>query len=97
MTETTPPAADGHGQRVDPTSLTIGGEPPATPVAALTRAETLHVVQFSGGIGSWATAMRVAENTAPTISSCSPPTPKPKTPIYGVSSPTQARTSELAR
>jgi hypothetical protein len=61
MTETTPPAADGHGQRVDHTSLTIGGEPPATPVAALTRADTLHVVQFSGGIGSWATAMRVAE------------------------------------
>ncbi|WP_203841852.1 hypothetical protein [Winogradskya humida] len=42
-------------------SLTVRGEPPTTSRAAPHPAGTLHVVQFSGGIGSWAAAMRVAE------------------------------------
>ena len=61
MTETTPPAADGHGERSAHLSLTAGGEPSATPHTAPHPAGTLHVVQCSGGIGSWAAAMRVAE------------------------------------
>jgi len=61
MTETTPPVADGHGERSPHINLTPRGEPPALPRPALSTAGTLHVVQFSGGIGSWATAMRVAQ------------------------------------
>ncbi|GAA0547383.1 hypothetical protein GCM10010172_31460 [Paractinoplanes ferrugineus] len=61
MTETTPPAADGHGERSAHINPTAGGEPSATPRRAPNPADTLHVVQFSGGIGSWAAAMRVAE------------------------------------
>ncbi|GAA2470923.1 hypothetical protein [Winogradskya humida] len=61
MTETTSPAADGHGERSAHMSLTVRGEPPTTSRAAPHPAGTLHVVQFSGGIGSWAAAMRVAE------------------------------------
>ncbi|MFG1995230.1 hypothetical protein ACGFJ7_35175 [Actinoplanes sp. NPDC048988] len=57
MTERTPTAADGHSEHFAHLSLTAGGGPSATPRPA----GTLHVVQFSGGIGSWATAMRVAE------------------------------------
>ena len=61
MTESTLPAADGHGERSAHINLTAGGEPSATPRPAPHPAGTLHVVQFSGGIGSWAAAMRVAE------------------------------------
>ena len=57
MTETAPPGADGHGERSAHINLTAGGDPSST----LRPAGTLHVVQFSGGIGSWAAAMRVAE------------------------------------
>ena len=61
MTEMTPPTADEHGERVGHNNLTASGQPSALPRPAPNTAGTLHVVQFSGGIGSWAAAMRAAE------------------------------------
>ena len=60
MTEARPSAADGQRpfSRHEPDRWRT---PPANPSPAPNTAGALHVVQFSGGIGSWAAAMRVAE------------------------------------